>query len=82
LQWKMLVYFMDINFTAIWYTLWTLGIFGGNLVYFPRFRYVVPIKIWQPWLHMYNVSGEQGPMLRFLKYFRRKKLAFLLKTKL
>jgi hypothetical protein len=26
-----------IYFTAIRYTLWTFGVFCGNLVYFPRF---------------------------------------------
>jgi hypothetical protein len=36
------------NFTDIWYTLWTYGIFCGNLVFFPPFWYVVPRKIWQP----------------------------------
>jgi hypothetical protein len=32
------VYFMDTwsVFMAIWYILWTFGIFCGNLVYFPR----------------------------------------------
>jgi hypothetical protein len=26
-----------------------VGIFCGNLVYFPPFWYIVPRKIWQPW---------------------------------
>jgi hypothetical protein len=47
----------------IWYTLWTFGILYGHLVYFmdiwyilrqfgifSPFWYVVPRKIWQPWL--------------------------------
>jgi hypothetical protein len=49
-QWKLLVYLMDI-----WYSLRPFGIFYGHLVYFvviwSFFRFfVVPIKIWQPWL--------------------------------
>jgi hypothetical protein len=38
-----------VYFTAIWYILWSLGIFCGNLVHFSPFWYAVPRKIWQPW---------------------------------
>jgi hypothetical protein len=56
LQWKMLVYFMDIRpilqpigiFLEIPDILWTFGIFCDNLVYFSPFWHVVPRKIWQP----------------------------------
>jgi hypothetical protein len=34
--------------TAIWYILWPLGIFYGDLVIFPRFGMLVQGKIWQP----------------------------------
>jgi hypothetical protein len=51
LQWKMSVYYMSIvYFTATWYILRTFGIFCGYLVYFFPFWYVIPRKIWQPWL--------------------------------
>jgi hypothetical protein len=69
MQWQMLVYlwsfgpFYDhlVYFVAIWYNLWTFGIF------FP-FWYVVPRKIWQPCseLHPFfiasdlDVTGFQG----------------------
>jgi hypothetical protein len=43
LQLKMMVYFIDI--LSI---LPRFGIFCGNLVYFSRFWYAVPRKIWQP----------------------------------
>jgi hypothetical protein len=38
------VYFTAIlvNFVAIWYILWSFGIFYGYLVYFFLFWYVVP----------------------------------------
>jgi hypothetical protein len=63
LQWKMLVYFLDIwyilwtfgifcghlvYFVDIWYILWTLGIFCSNMAYIFPFWYVSPRKIWQP----------------------------------
>jgi hypothetical protein len=44
LQWK-IVYFMDI-----WSILQPFGICCGNSVYFSPFWYVVPRKIWQPWV--------------------------------
>jgi hypothetical protein len=52
LQWKMSVYFM-----AIWFILWSIGIFcghlvcifSGHLVYMFSFWYTAPRKIWQPW---------------------------------
>jgi hypothetical protein len=41
---------------AVWYILWSFGIFYSHLVYlleilvyFPPFWYVVARKIWQPW---------------------------------
>jgi hypothetical protein len=40
LEWNMLVYYMDIfglHFCGIWYILWLIGIFCGNLVYYPPF---------------------------------------------
>jgi hypothetical protein len=37
LRWKMLVYF-----TAIWYVLWSFGIFYGHLVYFVVIWYIFP----------------------------------------
>jgi hypothetical protein len=43
LQWKMLVYYMEIwstYFTAIWYTFWTFGLFYSRLVYFRDIRYI------------------------------------------
>jgi hypothetical protein len=54
---KLLVYFI-----AIWsilrpfgiHTLWPFGIFHG---YFPPFWYVVPRKIWQPWLGVIQHSS-------------------------
>jgi hypothetical protein len=39
-------------FTAIWYILWTLGIFCGNLEYFSRFGIMHQEK-----------SGNPGPTL-------------------
>jgi hypothetical protein len=39
-----------VNFTTIWYTSWTFGIFCGHCMVgiFSPFWYAVPIKIWQP----------------------------------
>jgi hypothetical protein len=37
-----------VYFTAIGSILWPFGIFCGILVYFPRFWYFAPRKIWQP----------------------------------
>jgi hypothetical protein len=47
LQWKMLVYFIDI-----WSILWPFGLFCGHLAFwytFSPFWLVAPRKIWQPW---------------------------------
>jgi hypothetical protein len=34
---------------AIWYILKPIGnLCSGNLVYFPPFWFILPIKIWQP----------------------------------
>jgi hypothetical protein len=38
-----------VYFTAI---LWQFGILHGHLVYFSPTWYVVPRKIWQPWLQL------------------------------
>jgi hypothetical protein len=38
-----------VYFTAIWYILWTLGIFCGKFGIFFRFWLVLTRKIWQPW---------------------------------
>jgi hypothetical protein len=46
LQWKMLVYFMDI--WSILYMFRTFGMFCGNLVYFSPFWHSVQRKIRQP----------------------------------
>jgi hypothetical protein len=55
LQWKMLLYFMDI-----WPILMPIGIFYGHLVYFSKFWNVVPRKIWrQPWSAKENEVGGQ-----------------------
>jgi hypothetical protein len=37
-------------FTTIWQILCPSGILCGHLVYISPFWYVVPRKIWQPWL--------------------------------
>jgi hypothetical protein len=37
-----------VYFTAICYILWPFGIFGGNLVYFSPFWYIVPKKSGNP----------------------------------
>jgi hypothetical protein len=69
LQWKVLVYYMSIwcrYCMAIWYILWPLGGFYGCLLHFPPFWYVVPGKIWQPWLQ-WSVVGKVSIMK--LKYF-------------
>jgi hypothetical protein len=35
-----------------WYMFWPFGTFCGHLVYVSRFgMFVVPRKIWQPWLN-------------------------------
>jgi hypothetical protein len=49
-QWKMLVYFMDIWSILLPFNifLWTFGIFCGNFVNISPFLYDVPRKIWQP----------------------------------
>jgi hypothetical protein len=43
-----ILYSHFVYFTAKWYILWLFGTFGGYLVYFFPFWYVVPRKIWQP----------------------------------
>jgi hypothetical protein len=63
---------MLLYFTAIWsilYILWRLGIFYGNLVYFPRFWYIVPRKIWQPWL-----SKKPDEIRNFVEHLARRVL--------
>jgi hypothetical protein len=40
LQWKMLVYFMDI-----WCILWQFGIFYGHLVYSAVIWYIFPVLV-------------------------------------
>jgi hypothetical protein len=45
-----ILYVYLVNFPAIWHILWTFGIFSPVLVHFYTFWYVVPRKIWQPWL--------------------------------
>jgi hypothetical protein len=47
LQWKKLVYFMDI---------WS---FCGNLVYFYPFWYVVLREIWQPWYVCVEIGQQK-----------------------
>jgi hypothetical protein len=37
-----------VYFTAIGNILWPFGIFCGRVVYFSKFWYFVPRKIWQP----------------------------------
>jgi hypothetical protein len=66
LQWKMLVYDMDI-----WYILGPFGIFCGHSVYFilvwhifSQFWYVVPRKIWQP-LNLISRKLKGGIMTEF-----------------
>jgi hypothetical protein len=47
----MLVQFMYghwVYFTAIWYILWSIGIFCGHLVYFSRVGMLYLRIIWQP----------------------------------
>jgi hypothetical protein len=68
--WGHLVYFM-----VIWCILWSFGVFYGHLVCFFLFWYVVPRKIWQPWLyrrlkqlHMYSVrSGTASAIFRVVR---------------
>jgi hypothetical protein len=48
-----------VNFPAIWYILRSLTTFYDHLVYFSLFRYVVPLKIWQPWLCQQKMSEKQ-----------------------
>jgi hypothetical protein len=45
-----LVYFYGhlVYFMAIWYILWSFGIFYGHLICISRFGFVVSRKIWQP----------------------------------
>jgi hypothetical protein len=38
-----------VNFSAIWYILWTFGIISPVLIYFSPFWCFAPRKIWQPW---------------------------------
>jgi hypothetical protein len=62
LQWKMLGHFIAIwstYLTVIWYIMRLFGIFHGKLLYFFPFWYVVPRKIWQPWLVSCVVSRTQ-----------------------
>jgi hypothetical protein len=60
LQWKIMVLFMDI-----WFIVQPFVIFHEHLVYFVviwyifPFWYVVPRKIWQPWLD--KPTGKIGP---------------------
>jgi hypothetical protein len=55
---------MLVNFQAIWPILLLFGIFYGHLVYFVvilvvfKFWYVVPRKIWQPWLGVFFTIGR------------------------
>jgi hypothetical protein len=53
LQWKMLVYFLDIGSILLLFDVFYIfqfGIFCANLVYFfALVLYIVPRKIWQPW---------------------------------
>jgi hypothetical protein len=66
-----------VYFTAIGYTLWTLGVLCGNLVYFSPFWYVVLRKIWQPWLHVpLHVHSSQLQILKIT--FHEIALAILL----
>jgi hypothetical protein len=60
LEWEILVYFMHfwnflsclLNCIAVWYILWSFGIFLP-------FWYVVPRKIWQPWYSLHkHVAGS------------------------
>jgi hypothetical protein len=37
-----------VYFVAIWYIVWTFGIFCGNWVCFSPYWYIVKRKIWQP----------------------------------
>jgi hypothetical protein len=56
LEWNMLLYVLFGHCTAIYYIycylvyFWPFGIFYGYLVNFFPFWYVVPRKIWQPWV--------------------------------
>jgi hypothetical protein len=45
-----------VYFTAIGNILWPFGMFCDHLVYFPLFWYVVPRKIWQPWLAVFGTK--------------------------
>jgi hypothetical protein len=42
-------YIYSGTFESILRILPPVGMFCGNLVYFPHFWYVAPMKIWQPW---------------------------------
>jgi hypothetical protein len=44
-----------VYFTAIRYITWPLGIYCGNLLYYPPCWYIVPRKIWQHW---FGVAGK------------------------
>jgi hypothetical protein len=46
-------------FYAIWYIIWPLDTFCGNVVviwytYFSQFWYIVSRKIWQPWFRLHS----------------------------
>jgi hypothetical protein len=58
LQWKMLKYFLAIlvSFAAIRYILWTFLLWSFSIFF--QFWYVVPRKIWQPWLKL-SLAGTQ-----------------------
>jgi hypothetical protein len=55
LQWKMLVYFMDIRSI-----LQPFDIFCGNMVYFSPLWYIALIKIWQPCLKTVQWPEQGG----------------------
>jgi hypothetical protein len=63
-----LVYFtFDILHGHLVYVhiLCSFGIFYGYMVYFLPFWYIVPIKIWQPWLRRSPNTKVRGIFFRF-----------------
>jgi hypothetical protein len=50
-----IVYGGSVYFMAVWYNLSRPGKFCSNLEYFCPCWYVVPRKIWQPWLEQQHV---------------------------
>jgi hypothetical protein len=62
---------MLVYFRAIWYILWSFGIFYG--IFFP-FWYVEPRKLWQPWFNPYQYTN--GMLTWYIHNVANEKWAF------